>query len=312
MVKEVKRILRLLVTTGDFSRWHSRGSHYLWTELGKISHLTLWFDSGDINEIVAGLPEKPDFILINEFNETNSPKITGLANLQIPYGVYLHDLHHRVQARKEELKQEKVKWIFSHYRNRYFEWYPEFAEGFRWLPKHIYTPVFRDYGQEKDIDYLLMGAVHEYLYPLRFKVLKTMQGMPGFVYHEHAGMRNFADDEDAFVGEKYARELNRAKIFFTCDSRYNYPVSKYFEALACRTLLLAPESDELVSLGFIPGVNFVAINKDNFLDRAVYYLQNERKRNEITRQGYYMIHSQHTSYQRAIQLVKMIEDIIGT
>ncbi|MBH0231737.1 hypothetical protein H0267_16155 [Halobacillus sp. KCTC 3957] len=36
-----------------------------------------------------------------------------------------------------------------------------------------------------------------------------------------------------YVDKKYALELNRAKIFFTCGSVFQYPVLKFYEAPAC-------------------------------------------------------------------------------
>ncbi len=129
-------------------------------------------------------------------------------------------------------------------------------------------------------------------------------------YPWHAGCRNFEDDENAFVGEKYARELNRAKIFFTCDSKYQYPVPKYFEASACKTLLMASESKELKDLGFEPGINFVAIEEQNFEEKAKYYLHHEEERLKIARQGYEMVHSRHSTVKRAMEMAAIIENII--
>jgi spore maturation protein CgeB len=155
-----------------------------------------------------------------------------------------------------------------------------------------------------------MGKVAFY-YPLREKIYKTMKDMPGFVYHGHPGYRNVGEEEAKFfVGERYAKEINCAKIFLTDDSNLHYPLIKYYEVLACNTLLLAPSTRELKDLGFIPGVNFIEINRNNFLEKAQYYLEHEDERKRIAEEGFKMVHSKHTVSIRAAQLVKLIEEIL--
>ncbi|HWP96283.1 MAG TPA: glycosyltransferase [Syntrophomonadaceae bacterium] len=303
--------MKLLITSGDFSRWHSRGFSYLLTELAKICELYVWYESGDISEIIEKIGEEPDFVFINEFGETNSHQISGLASLTTPYAIYLFDLHHEIEQRKEAMERANVKHIFTHYRDKFYEWYPEFWRKMRWLPLHANTDIFKDYALPKDIDYLLMGAVGERIYPLRYKVRELMRNKPGFICHEHAGYRNFEEDEEALVGERYAREINRAKMFFTCNSVYDYPLGKYFEVPACHTLLMAPSSREILDLGFEPGVNFVAIGESDFLEKAEYYLNHKEERELISKRGYEMVRSRHSTSRRAFELIAMIEEILA-
>lgn len=304
--------MKILVTTGDFSRFVSPDFHYLLTELAQISELTVWYEAGNIHDILNQLQLDPDFILINEFGESNTPKISGLASLTIPFGIYVYDIHYQIEARKEAIARENVQYIFSHYRDKFHHWFPEYTNMMRWLPQHANLNIFKDYGLKKDLDYLLMGAVHERVYPLRYKIVETMKNKPGFVYHEHPGYRNFDADDDAFVGIKYAQEINRTKIFFTCDSIYKYPIAKYFEVPAAKTLLLASFSPELADLGFIPGTNFVSIDENDFQEKAAYYLDHEEERLEIAERGYEMVRSRHSTTQRAAELLTMIEDILGS
>lgn len=301
--------MKILVTTHDVSQRISPSNFmYLLEELAKISDLTICYKAGDIQEIINHLGIQPDFILINEFGEKKPPKITGLASLTIPYAVYLHDLHYKTDLRNEAMKREKVPYIFTHYRDKFFEWYPEFREKMRWLPHHANTKIFRDYGLNKDIDYLLMGSLGVRAYPLREKIINIMQKQAGFVYHVYPGHNN---RESVYVGKNFAREINRAKIFFTCDSIFHYPIRKYFEVLACKTLLLAPAVPELKDLGFVAGVHFVDINQDNFEEKAEYYLQHKKERQLIAEQGYELIHVKHSTVQRAVQLLGMIEEILA-
>lgn len=304
--------MKLLVTTGNFESYLTPNFHNLLKELNKMVDLSVCYESGDISQIIKSCNKKPDFIFINEFGETNSPNITGLASLKIPFGVLLHDLHYNIQIRKELLSREKVKNIFTLYRDKFYEWYPEFWKLLKWLPHQVDTNTFRDYGLNKEIDCLMMGAIHPWVYPLRYKVFNTMKDKDGFVYHNHPGYSNFTEEDKKtlFIGERYAREINRAKIFITCNSRYNYPLAKYFEALASKTLLLAPSTREIEDLGLLPGIHFVAINEDNYIKQIDYYLEHDKEREQIAEQGYELVHHKHSTKKRAEQLLEYIKDIL--
>lgn len=311
--KEERYLIKLLVVTGDFSKYISPSFHYLLNEVAKLTHLTVWHEPGNIKEIINSLPSRPDFIFINEFGETNSPKLSGLDSLDIPYAINLHDLHYHIDQRKELLKSLNPKAIFTYYRDKFYDWYPEYSSIMRWLPHHANTDIFKDYGLNKEIDFLLMGAIHPTIYPLRYKILETMQHKSGFVYYKHPGYRNIEDHEKntTFAGEKYAQEINRAKIFLTCNSHYNYTIMKYFEVLACRTLLLAPVSPEILDLGLIPGKHFVSITEDDFEEKAEYYLYHHEEREKITEEGYRFVQEYHSTIQRARQFVSLISDMIS-
>lgn len=302
--------LKLLFITRDFSQYVERNTFYLTNELRKWMDVIEWFEPGDIHEILREIPETPDFILLNDLKDSRCPEISGLSTLKIPFGIIIHDLHWEVKKRRKFIEESNVKYIFSIYRDAFIRRFPEYKERMYWLP-HFFNPaIFKDYGLDREIDYLLLGKV-EWYYPLRKKIVRMMNRIPGFVYRKHPGYRNISEDEEnAFVGESYAREINRAKVFFTCDSNLHYPIIKYYEVLACRTLLLAPALKELMDLGFIPGKHFVEINKDNFLEKAKYYLEHEEERKKIAQQGYRMIHKKHTVSIRAAQLVSYIEEIL--
>lgn len=305
-------VLRILVITGDFSNYLVPNFYDLMLEVQKLADVDIWHQPGDINTIINQFPTKPDLVFINEFGESNSPQITGLESLTIPYVLLMYDLHYQVEVRNNALKQLNPLYIFTLYRDRFNYWYSDYRDKICWFPHHVNTNIFKDYQMPKDIDYLLMGDVHERLYPLRRKMLLTMQNRAGFVYHPHPGWRQFSPEERSvlFIGERYAREINRAKIFFTCSSIYQYPLLKYFEVLACKTLLLAPASSELADLGFIPGVNFVAINEDDFVNKAAYYLQHEAERQMIAEKGYEMVRCLHGTEKRAQDMVSTLADII--
>lgn len=303
--------IKLLFITRDFENYTERNTYYLCRELGLICDLMVWHSPGNIMSILAELPSRPDFILINDLKETRSPHITGLRNSTIPLGIFMHDIHYKVDKRREFIRRNRVRHIFSIYRDPFKRRFPEYTTRMHWLPHWVNTDIFKDYDLPRDINWLMMGKMASY-YPLRMRMYQTMKNKPGFVCHSHPGYRNINDQEESkiYVGERYAREIARSKMFLTCDSIFHYPIIKYYEVLACNTLLLAPASKELRDLGFIPGVHYVAVNRNNFLARAKYFLKHEQGRLKIAEEGCRMVQNRHTVEIRARQLLDMINEII--
>jgi spore maturation protein CgeB len=302
----------ILIISEDYSQRPFPDFNYLIEELKKIANIIVWNQSGDIRDILKNIEVEPDFILLNDYGEKLTPSITNLRTIHIPVGVIFHDLHFEISKRKKMIHQDGIKYIFSYYRDAFIRFYPEFKEKLIWLPHHVNPSLYKDYGLQKTINMLLMGAVSPKIYPLRSKILHTMKNKQGFVYHTHPGYRKFSKKEisNLFVYENYAREINRAKMFFTCDSVYHYPISKYYQVLACKTLLLAPSSQEVMDLGFISGEHFVEINSSNFEEKANYYSRNETELNRIADNGFKMVSEKHTTAVRASQLLENIHSII--
>ncbi|SHS25336.1 Uncharacterized protein conserved in bacteria [Mycobacteroides abscessus subsp. abscessus] len=304
--------IKLLFLTKDDSHYIVPASHYFLKELSRYTDLRVSHDSGNIEDILGKIDFEPDFIYLNDYLENSSPVVTGLRSLQIPFAVGLHDLHFRYPDRKKDLINEEVKHIFTYYKDKFLQWYPEFTNQMRWIPHHVNTNIYKDYGLNKEIDFLLMGATLEDFYPLRLSIINRFKGRPEFVHHPHPGYRQVNSNEHGvFVGERYAKELNRAKICLTCDSIHKYTLMKYFEITACNSLLLAPYSDEFYELGFIPGVNFVSIDENNFEEQAYYYLHAEEERKMIAYNGMKMSHAKHSTTKRVLEFLETIDEILN-
>ncbi|UOQ94521.1 glycosyltransferase [Halobacillus shinanisalinarum] len=305
-------MINLLFIAEDTSRLLNKNFYYLEQELSKVVNLTIWRKPGHISYILKQLPTRPDFILLlNDIDHQMTPMIKGLANTDIPTGLFVNDVHRFTSLRRNYIAKHNIPYLFTVVRDKFIETYPEFKNKMEWFPHFVNTELCRDYGLEKDINLLMMGAVNDF-YPLRQKIMKTYEGNPDFVYHNHPGYREFSKKEEGqkLIGHVYGKELNRTTIFFTCPSVLNYPVLKYFEALACKTLLLAPTFKELEDLGFIPGVHFVPIDEDNFQEKAAAYLKNDSDRLKVVEQGYHFIRQRHSVKRRTQQLVQKIESIL--
>ncbi|MCQ6280423.1 glycosyltransferase [Bacillus sp. EB600] len=303
----------LLIGKDTKNNTFNESVYHVEKELSQKTNLAIWRDSGQIKDILKQIPFTPDFILIqNDIGGSLKPVVNGLSEIKIPAGIFIEDVHRFINRRREYIKSNNIQYIFPNYKRIFFKIYPEFKSRFCWFPHHINSEIFKDYGLPKEIDMLLMGAVNGG-YPLREKIVKQFKKDPRFVYHRHPGYRKYTEEEKTqiFVNEKYAMEINRAKIFFTCGTARKFPVMKYFEVPGCRTLLLAPQLKDLDDLGFIPGEHYVRITKDDFYKKAEYYLKHEDERNRIADQGYQFVQTQHTTKKRVEQLITKIEEILG-
>ncbi|TCN27833.1 glycosyltransferase family protein [Mesobacillus foraminis] len=305
-------MFNLLFISNDTSNTLDKNFYFLEKQCSTLTNLSVYRSSGRLSHISKKLEQPPDFILLaNDLGKEMFPIIHGISSIDIPVGLFVNDVHRFTKTRRHFIRKNAIQYLFSATRDKFIESYPELKDNLIWFPHFINPHVYKDYGLKKDIDLLMMGAVND-TYPLRKKILEFYQHRPNFLYHSHPGyeLENPAARDVFYIGEKYARELNRAKIFFTCPSVYYYPVMKYFEALACRTLLLAPAFKELEDLGFIPGKHFVAIDEYNFMEKALYYLENEKERKKITDAGFEFIHRTHTLPIRTRQLISHIKTII--
>ncbi|WP_377889543.1 glycosyltransferase [Alkalihalobacillus sp. R86527] len=299
----------ILFITKDLSKHVERSSFYLVRELQKRANVITWHEHGNLSDIIRQISSLPDFILLNDLHPTYCPYIRGVESTTIPVGIFMHDLHYHKLRRKRFVEKGNVSVVFGYYREAFMESYPEFHNRFVWLPHHVETTIFKDYQIGKSIDYLMMGALFPNFYPLRASMYNQLKSASNFKYHQHPGYKQIAKGH--LAGEAYAKELNRAKIFLTCDSIYHYPVLKYFEAPACNTLLLASSSKELTDLGFIDGKTFVSVNEHNVVQKAAYYLQHEEERIRIARAGHEMVQANHSTSKRAEELMQHIEKVIA-
>ncbi|WP_273850192.1 glycosyltransferase [Guptibacillus spartinae] len=304
--------LKLLFITKDFTNFIDKSTFYLIEELRKLTDLMIWSNNGHIDTIIKEAGFTPDFILLNDFKSDYSPQIQGLKYCSIPNAIIMHDLHYKRSSRKKFIEKEKINHIFSIYRDKFHEWYPEYSSVMTWLPHHVPTSIFKDYQLEKNHKFLLMGSTFRELYPLRYFIVDQLKGNPDFVHYPHPGYDLMDHKKLGYkVQKEYAQEINRSRIFFTCDSNFHFPVLKYFEVLGCRTLLLASGSRELKDLGFIDGKTFVEINSRNFMEKANYYLNEEKISQEIVTNGAKLIEERHSTKIRAKELLQHIMSLIN-
>ncbi|MGP4082422.1 glycosyltransferase family protein [Pseudalkalibacillus sp. R45] len=302
--------LNVLFITRYMQSFIEKSTYYFGEELKKSCNLTYWYEDGNLPDIISQLPQRPDFILFNDQKPDYCPWIRNIDQVSIPKGTLVHDLHYRIPRRKKMYKKNCIEHLFVQYRDAFLKWYPEFETQMIWLPHHVPGDIFRDQKSNKDLNLLMLGSLIDHLYPLRVKMYNELSGRADFTYIHHPGYRNINTNSKIVTGETYAQLLNRSKIFLTCDSIYKFPVLKYFEAAGCGSLLLASGSRELQDLGFIDGETYVEVNENNFHEKAMYYLHNDKERQRIAANGIKLVKQKHTTEIRAKQLLKQIERIV--
>lgn len=304
--------LKILFLTKNFESRMEKSSFYLAEELRKHVVLETWEKDGHIKEILDQVPINPDFILLNDYKYDYCPWVWGFSEIDIPVGAIMHDLKFKVSYRRNFYLKEQIKYIFPHYRDAALRLFPDIVDRFHWLPHHVPLDIYKDWGLDKDIDYLMIGAMFPKLYKERIKMYEVMKDEPGFLSYSHPGYKELeSKKENNVIGEEYARVLNRAKMFITCDSSDHFPLMKYFEVLASNTLLLASASNELADLGFVDGETFVAVTSETVREKARYYLSNEKERLAIAKRGYEMVRERHSTERRAQELLEKIVEIVS-
>ncbi len=305
-------MINIIYSTLNRSNHIIRYGEFFKRELLKLPDVNLCLveEEDHIKDIIRMNNITPDFIFFDDF--TKNLPMHGLNEIDIPKGVLYWDVHTTQNEFRSFVWKNKINFVFSFYRDAFLGFFPEFACKLKWLPNHVYTEEFKDYGLKKEIDFLLMGALSKNVYPLRTKIAEEMAGVKGFVHYQHPGYKDFLPGERGYqlVGPSFAKTINQAKIFFTDDSVFRYPIAKYFEVPACNTLLMASGSKELRDLGFIDKLTFVEINPKNFLAKAMYYLEHENERKEIARRGYEMVRKRHSTTIRARQFVNIVKDFL--
>jgi glycosyltransferase involved in cell wall biosynthesis len=118
----------------------------------------------------------------------------------------------------------------------------------------------------------------------------------------------FKIKKDLFViGDDMVNAINSYKIHFNknISDDINY---RTFETTGCGTFLLTNYTPGLEKL-FDIGKEIVVYNDLNDLDNKVrYYLDNEEEREKIAKSGYERSKKDHTYYERAKKLIKIINE----
>jgi len=309
----------LYLTKNDENRCAST-SWYLKNQLAKIKKVVFYgpghpkfsfFRRWEVPKIIRRVYAdcNPDVILIDHYWRV-SHRWKNLDKIEIPKAFIVSDPHYEPSRKMEYIRQNKIDLALFICKHSIRQFKDRINCSFGWLPWSVDTSVFREYGFERKYDVTSLGVVNRF-YPLRERILEILPKTAGMTFFtkKRPGNWNLNPEKDLFR-ENYAKVLAQSKIFIFGTSIWNYPLAKFFEAMACNTLVMAPMPLNGEDLHFKPEFNFVEINEENFLEKIRYYLGHENERREIAKRGCETVKKYHTVTVRARQLVDYLNNII--
>lgn len=294
----------------------SREFHQVMTDLmtnydwRQIETFELWNAGGSLKDrLLNRFGEVPNIILFWEGYEFLCAHLSQVSELASHRVIMADDLHWW----SEEMRLRKLiafsscHAILSTYAYGWARFFPELAESRRpkWVPHSASREFMLDYNPHPANSILLSGVIDRH-YPLR-QQLKQLQSCYPIYHHGHPGYHcSYDHGTDPNVGRGYGAKINHHRIGFTDSAIYEYVVAKYFEIPATGALLLADDAvrGPLEELGFIQGVHYIAVSKEN-LDLQIRYVldaTNHEQLDEIRRRGQKLVWDRHKTSDRARQI----------
>ena len=107
---------------------------------------------------------------------------------------------------------------------------------------------------------------------------------------------------------EWRKFMSRAVLGLQGCSVYGYATRKTFEIPACGAVLVSDIIPEYADLGFEPGANMLAVDRDDGDLRATIeaFLADRARLDEIAIAGYALVHARHTVARRAEQLAELL------
>lgn len=219
---------------------------------------------------------------------------------------YMRDLH-TFDNKRFELEVEKLftrfDLIISPAHEFFVNTYPQFQSKMKFMPD-FFGPDSRYrllHIQKDPINKCLMsGACVPQFYPIRGYILYHGDGQR--IFHIPPPYPTCPHD---FIGDKYARLLNKFECCVTESGIYKYAVTKVFEIPAAGSLLVCNTVQDMEMAGFIPNVHYVPITKENSLETIYKVLDNPGKYEKIKKDGRDFVLQVHSLNNR-VDFVKSI------
>ncbi len=304
-----------------------------WQTYGHLVKHGSLSESVDALEIIKKLYPKdyPD-VVITTFRPGTSviPKnIEKCECLRVVWSIELHNdfSHSRLGRKRLQMCKEKTfNLVFKPHdpnnRLKQSKWLEDTGVAVEMNPGSVNTDFFYDKRLPKKYDVANIYARQSpKTYPLRWKIHETLPTQKQWIYRDshniwNKGTRTYIPDTSKGPsgprGEEYVDVICQSRVFATGSGRirdYGVLVFKWLEVPACNTLLMINKlspPDDMNYMGFEPGVNFVAITEENFLERIQYYLSHPSEAETIAQRGYDLIRSKHSQEIRAKEFISKI------
>jgi hypothetical protein len=297
------------------SRYVSREFYYTMTELihtygwKQIETEELRRQPGSLaSRLQRQFGEMPSVILFWEGYDFFISVLSDLRKLRLVTCIFADDLHW-VNATMRS--QKLVSYINSDVILPSCEpVFDRFYPGVRRTKKIVWAPhaacpdYFLPFNESPRTSVLLSGKIHP-VYPLRESMRKLYEsGKYRIDLLEHPGYHCAYDHErNPAVGPGYAKNIHSRLCAFTCSTKHNYTVAKFFEIPATGSLLLADASvsHALLKLGLVEDKHYVPVHADR-LEAGIEFVLDPANRevvDSIRRAGQELVLGRHTTRDRA-------------
>jgi len=170
----------------------------------------------------------------------------------------------------------------------------------RILPFSADTSIHYDFGFNRDIDIMASFSSSKKIYgETRRKILKLLRS--GELPIDSFASKALWDD--------HVLKLNQSKIVANSVEKWDFLNQRFFEVLACNSLLLTDYAEDMETVGLEDKKHLVVFKGiDDFKDKLFYYLEHEEERLRIARAGYDFIRENHSTKKRVSEFLNIISE----
>ena len=193
-----------------------------------------------------------------------------------------------------------------------------------WSPHSVEPSIFYPTEESPMFDVAFLGDVGDPVYPLRtaiyndldkfcainkYRLLKRrrIRGTAATRKISKIVAENPTIYHPSLAGPIYAEALRRSRCFIFGCSIFKYPIKKWFEAGASRTLILADTPDGADRLHLEEWVTHIPIDKNNWQKRLKWALDNPKSADRIAHTWYERVIKYHINQVRAKEFIGHLE-----
>ena len=162
------------------------------------------------------------------------------------------------------------------------------------LPQTFDEDLFRDYGEAKTMPFIVFGEFAPWR-PWRGETANALMKRYPTMVCPHPGYKAAPGVGIGWVGEDYARALNRAQ-FSICDgSMFNCVLRKHVEIPASGAVLVSQPIEGLKEYGFVDMENAVIGEGSALMAKLAQLIADPARLSTVAKAGFELAHSRHAS-----------------
>lgn len=300
--------------------------------------------SDKILDILDKIGLDPDIIILGHGwlrdRESSVERMSGLdlTETTIPCILILNKEYTSLDKKIAYAESQEINLVFTHHHNAK-KWSKKYEPKFIYWPFAVNQECFQDYGEDKVYDLAFSGILQnptpriaETQSDLRIKVQDEIYHTIGDLklikkskYDDYnlfwrakpirktsRVMNYLIHREKRLPFEEYIRLYNKSKITLNTLSPVSLVGTRYFEAMASKSLVLCEESSIYEKYGlFTVGEHCVTFNdQQEFAEKFEYYVDNDQERRDIIEKGHKYAIENHTWNDRIETMTQKITNCL--